>query len=171
MFVVEGTKGTETTDAPSSTVVFDNYLVGYTANTAGVTESNTNNWDYVGLQGGITNRMTGDTWTALHNGTTDAKSQTVKFWDYFQSQYDFIAWSTGTCEAIATGDASSGKVKVTRINTGTTLATNGFTLTAANATDLSKCYYTDITTVQKENFGAPVTLTFKNMAALSLIHI
>ncbi|MCR4809321.1 MAG: hypothetical protein K5896_05630, partial [Prevotella sp.] len=44
MFVVEGTKGTEQTNSPSTTVVFDNYLVGYTANSAGTTESNTNNW-------------------------------------------------------------------------------------------------------------------------------
>jgi len=170
MFVVEGTKGTEATDAPSSTVVFDNYLVGYTANTAGVTESNTHNWEYVGLQSGITSRMTADTWTALHTVTapeTAAQAQTVKYWDYSEAQYDFIAWSTGTCEAIATGDVSSGKVKVTRINTGTTLATNGFTLTAASAADLSKCYYTDINTVKKEgdNYGKPVTLTFKNMSS------
>ena len=166
MFVVEGTKGSEAADAPSSTVVFDNYLVGYTANTAGVTESNTHNWEYVGLQSGIANRMTAATWTALHPAGS-AQAQTVKYWDYSAAQYDFIAWSTGTCEAIATGDASSGKVKVTRINTGTTLATNGFTLTAASAADLSKCYYTDINTVKKEgdNYGKPVTLTFKNMSS------
>ena len=29
MFVVEGTKGTEGTNSPSTSVVFDNYLVGY----------------------------------------------------------------------------------------------------------------------------------------------
>ena len=93
MFVVEGTKGSEASDAPSSTVVFDNYLVGYSANTAGKTESNTNNWEYVGLQDGIDGRLSGSTWTNLHDGATDAKSQTVKYWDYTQAQYDFIAWS------------------------------------------------------------------------------
>ena len=164
MFVVEGTKGSEQTNSPSTTVVFDNYLVGYDYNSAGTTESNTHNWEYVGKQSGITSRMTGDTWTALHNGTTDAKSQTIKYWDYSTTQYDFIAWSTGTCEAI-TGDAASGKVKVTRINTGTTLATNGFKMTAVSAADLLQCYYTDINTVLKANYGAPVTLTFKNMAS------
>ena len=164
MFVVEGTKGSEQTNSPSTNVVFDNYLVGYEANTAGTKESNTHNWEYVGLQSGIASRMTGETWNALHNGSTDAKSQTIKFWDYSTAQYDFIAWSTGTCEAI-TGDAESGKVKVTRIKTGTTLSTDGFKMTAVNANDLQQCYYTDINTVEKANYGQPVTLSFKNMAA------
>ena len=164
MFVVEGTKGTEATDAPSSTVVFDNYLVGYTANTAGVTESNTHNWEYVGKQTGITGRMTAATWTALH-GTGTAQAQTVKYWDYSTDQYDFIAWSTGLREAVTDAAVDGSKVKVTRINTGSTLASNGFQLTAASAADLLQCYYTDINTVLKANYGKPVTLTFRNMAA------
>ena len=164
MFVVEGTKGTEAADAPSSDVVFDNYLVGYEYNSAGTQEDNTNNWEYVGKQAGITGRMTNDTWLALHGSGTDvAKTQSIKYWDYSTSQYDFIAWSTGTCEAVSDA-AADGKVKVTRINTGTTLATNGFTLTAANVTDLKQCYFTDINTVKKANYGEPVTLTFKSMA-------
>lgn len=166
MFVVEGTKGTEAADAPSSDVVFDNYLVGYTANTAGTTASNTHNWEYVGKQTGIDGRMTAATWTALHNGTGEAKTQSIKYWDYSQPQYDFIAWSTGNLEAVTDAAVAGSKVKVTRINTGSTLSSDGFTLTAASADDLLKCYYTDITTVKKGNdYGKPVTLTFKNMAA------
>ena len=164
MFVVEGTKGTEQTNSPSTTVVFDNYLVGYTANTAGTTESNTHNWEYVGKQDGITGHMTSTTWNALH-GDGAAKAQTIKYWDYSQDQYDFIAWSTGNLEAVTGNPTKGSSVKVTRINTGTDLATNGFTMTALSAADLMQCYYTDITTVPKTNYGAPVTLTFKNMAA------
>ena len=172
MFVVEGTKGTEQTNSPSTTVVFDNYLVGYEYNSAGKTEDNTNNWEYVGLQTGIPGKLSGTTWTALH-GEGKAQEQSIKYWDYSQAQYDFIAWSTGACEAI-TGDAENGKVKVTRIATGTNLssttAPGAFTFTAARAADLLECYYTDITTVKKDgtgtgNYGEPVTLTFKNMAA------
>lgn len=165
MFVVEGTKGSEQETSPSTNVVFDNYLVGYDYNSAGKTESNTKNWEYVGKEAGITSRMTSATWGLLHPVGTSAQVQSIKYWDYSVDQYDFIAWSTGTCEAIATGDASSGHVKVTRINTGATLKTNGFTLTAANATDLLNCYYTDINTVLKTNYNKPVVLTFKNMAA------
>lgn len=175
MFVVEGTKGSEETNSPSTTVVFDNYLVGYTFNSAGTTESNTNNWEYVGLEKGITGRMTGlpvsgNTWSALHPAGT-AQVQTVKYWDYSQVQYDFIAWSTGTCEAVpvpsTAAEPASGKIQVSRIATGSDLSTSGFTMRASSATDLLQCYYTDITTVTKEsgNYGKPVTLTFRNMAA------
>lgn len=169
MFVVEGTKGSEQTNSPSTTVVFDNYLVGYEYNSAGTTEDNTNNWEYVGLEKGITGRMTGqptegNTWAALHP-TGSAQVQSVKYWDYSMPQYDFIAWSTGEREAVTDAAESGSKVKVTRINTGTTLATNGFTMTALSAADLMQCYYTDINTVLKVNYGDPVTLTFRNMAA------
>ena len=164
MFVVEGTKGSEQTNSPSTTVVFDNYLVGYAANTAGTTESNTHNWEYVGLQTGITGKLSDETWTALH-GTGTAQAQSVKYWDYSTEQYDFIAWSTGNREAVADAAVSGSKVKVTRINTGSGLSSNGFTFTALSAADLMECYYTDINTVLKANYGAPVTLTFKNMAA------
>ena len=166
MFVVEGTKGSEETNSPSTTVVFDNYLVGYEYNSAGTQEDNTNNWEYVGLQDGIAGKLTGTTWTALHNAASDAKSQTIKYWDYTQAQYDFIAWSTGHCEAVTTA-ATDGQVQVTRIATGATLATNGFQMTAVDADDLKECYYTDITTVTKAsgNYQKPVTLTFRNMAA------
>ena len=164
MFVVEGTKGSEQKNSPSTTVVFDNYLVGYDYNSAGTTETNTNNWEYVGKQTGITGRMSADTWTALHGAGT-AQAQTVKYWDYSTDQYDFIAWSTGEREAVTDAAVAGTKVKVTRINTGTTLSSNGFKLTAANAADLMQCYYTDINTVLKAKYGEPVTLTFRNMAA------
>ena len=165
MFVVEGTKGSEQKNSPSTTVVFDNYLVGYDYNSAGTTETNTNNWEYVGKQTGITGRLEAATWTALHPAGTSAQAQTVKYWDYSTDQYDFIAWSTGEREAVTDAAEVGSKVKVTRINTGSTLASNGFQLTAANAADLLQCYYTDINTVLKANYGAPVTLTFRNMAA------
>lgn len=165
MFVVEGTKGSEETNSPSTTVVFDNYLVGYTANTAGKTESNTHNWEYVGKQTGITGRMTADTWTALHGAGT-AQVQSIKYWDYSVPQYDFIAWSTGKLKAVTDAAVAGTSVKVSRIPTGTALKT-GFTLTAANASDLLQCYYTDINTAKKSmgDYGKPVVLTFKNLAA------
>lgn len=164
MFVVEGTKGSEKTNSPSTTVVFDNYLVGYGYNTAGTTKSNTNNWEYVGLEAGITGKLNSTTWGNLHNGATDAKVQSIKYWDYSVDQYDFIAWSTGNREAITTA-AEDGKIQVTRINTGATLASNGFQMTAVDADDLMQCYYTDINTVKQAKYGEPVTLTFRNMAA------
>lgn len=166
MFVVEGTKGTEQEESPSTTVVFDNYLVGYTANSAGRTETNTNNWEYVGMENGITGRMTDATWGTLHPSVT---AQSVKYWDYSTSQYDFYAYSTGTCEAVPVPDLDAapenGTIQVSRINQVTTAAPTGFTMRAARAEDLMQCYYTDINKVLKANYGQPVTLTFRNMAA------
>lgn len=165
-FFVEGTKGTEATNAPSSTVVFDNYLVHYAENTAGNTESNTNNWEYVG-QEKITENTYHDAWTALHNSTSypsSAQAQTIKYWDYSTDQYDFIAYSTGTAKPV-TSTPSEGEVKVSRIATGTGLATNAYQFTANSVAALNQIYVTDINTVKKENYGKVVSLKFKNLAA------
>ena len=164
MFVVEGTKGSEQDNSPSTDVVFDNYLVIYGANTAATTESNSNNWEYVGKEAGVTGKLSSTTWGNLH-GSGTAQMQTIKYWDYTQAQYDFIAWSTGAREAVTTA-AEDGKVKVTRIAKGAGLSTAGFTLTAYDVDDLMQCYYTDIITVKKadDGYGKPVTLTFRNMA-------
>jgi uncharacterized protein YdbL (DUF1318 family) len=110
--------------------------------------------------------LSGDTWTALHPaGDNIAATQSIKYWDYTQDQYDFIAWSTGARQAVTVAPTKGSTIKVTRINTGTTLASDGFKMTALSAEDLQQCYYTDINTVLKANYGQPVTLTFKNMAA------
>lgn len=163
-FIVEGTKGTEAADAPSSSVVFDNYLVAYTENTAGTTESNTHNWEYVGKETGTT-LVPSATWTALHAGTTDAKSQTIKYWDYSTEQYDFIAYSTGSKKAVAAAPSNADEVQVTRIATGTTLATNAYQFTATSVDAIKECYITDITPVKKTAYGNVVTLTFKNLSS------
>jgi len=87
-FVVEGTKGSTSI---ATTVVFDNYNVQYTANTANTTTSNTENWEYVNLD---VNPLA----SIYHEGD----KQTIKYWDYSQAQYDFIAYSLGTGGATAT---------------------------------------------------------------------
>ena len=162
-FIVMGTKGTEAADAPSSTVVFDNYLVTYEANSAGKTDSNSHNWEYVGNEIGSI-LVPAATWNALHAATTDAKSQTIKFWDYSTSQYDFIAYSTGTATAV-TETPTTGQVQVTRIATGTTLSTAAYSFTAPSVDELKQVYVTDITPVKKAQYGNVVTLKFKNLTS------
>ena len=93
-FVVSGYKGSST--ATVGNKVFDNYVVKYTENTANTTESNSTNWEYVGVD-----RIK----HAIDNGIT---SQTIKYWDYSQPQYDFIAWSTGSKTAIYEGTPAAG---------------------------------------------------------------
>ena len=88
-FVVSGYKGSST--ASVGNIFFDNYVVKYTENTANTTQSNSDNWEYVG-QVRIKH--------AIDNGIT---SQQITYWDYSQPQYDFIAWSTGKKTAIYEG--------------------------------------------------------------------
>ncbi len=88
-FTVMGTKGKYTTDTGGKTLiaqgkVFDNYNVKYQAGSAGTTESNSANWEYVG-------------------GTSSAvtpATQTIKYWDYSADHYDFIAVSGASVKPI-----------------------------------------------------------------------
>ncbi len=61
------TKGTETSP------VFDNYLVEYTANTAGNSATNTHDWEYSGLT------------------SKKGAFQGVKYWDFSADHFDFVA--------------------------------------------------------------------------------
>lgn len=62
------------------------YWVWYTTNTAGTTTSNTHNWEYVGQTGTIT--------LPESKSLTLSTDQTIKYWDYDASQYDFVAYTT-----------------------------------------------------------------------------
>ena len=169
-FVVTGFKGA-TTQSPGS-IVFDNYLVEYGVNTAHTTESNSSNWEYVD-KGLIA-------W-ADSNGIT---KQTIKYWDYSQEQYDFIAWSTGKKDAVfKKSDLTDGKVYVTNIlpnsKTNAWTAADGdiparvaYTF-SGKAEDLKDCYIADLVTVNKadeggygevkKGYGQPVTLRFRQL--------
>ena len=164
-FVVEGTKGSEQAASPSTIEVFDNYVVKYGANTAGTTTSNTNNWEYVGM----THDAIG-TDPASQIGRK-VNQQTIKYWDYSENQYDFIAYSTGNKTMVAgtnnatETDLSAGKVSVTKIATGTALSGTAYRFIGRSVNDLSNCYVTDITKVPKANYNNVVTLKFKNITS------
>ncbi|WP_294744728.1 hypothetical protein [uncultured Prevotella sp.] len=148
-FVVAGKKGSSTA-ATDGVVVFDNYLVEYTENTAHTTESNVANWEYVGK---------GRIKPAIDHGIT---RQTIKYWDYYADQYDFIAWSTGSKTAIFEGNPAGGQVLVSAIDPNAT-ATGAYTFTGT-ADDLSQCYISDLTTVKKAQYGDdPVKLSFRQL--------
>ena len=147
-FVVSGYKGSST--ASVGNIVFDNYVVKYTENTANTTQSNSDNWEYVG-QVRIKH--------AIDNGIT---SQQIKYWDYSQPQYDFIAWSTGKKTAIYEGTPTDGQVLVSAI-TPSTIGTKAYTFTG-KADDLSECYIADLQTVMKAQYGNnPVTFRFRQL--------
>lgn len=144
-FVVGGFK---TADGSNYNKVFDNYGVEWTANTAGKTASNTSDWEYVNA-----------TKSPVTSITTE---QTVKYWDYSTSSYNFIAYSTGAATEVS-GEPTAGQVKVTAIDH----ANKGmaaFTLTGAS-NDLAGCYIADLVTVNKANYGKEVQLTFHSIAS------
>lgn len=150
-FVVSGYKGNETKTVGS--IVFDNYKVVWNENSAHTTASNSSNWEYVGVT---------PIKHATDNGIT---SQKIKYWDYSQAQYDFIAWSTGKKEAIYEGTPNNGQVLVSEI---TPTAATGATGTAytfeGTADDLSQCYIADLVTVKKgADYGQPVTFRFRQL--------
>lgn len=162
-FYVLGTKGTLPTYSPTKDKVFDNYQVEWGANTAGTTSDNTNDWKYAGLN-----------FTALNTTAVKNSKQTIKFWDYSQPQYDFIAYSIGKGNNLVTNeDATLQENDVL----GTTIVTPNienaandatyasYSLKATTIDDLKECYYTDVTTVEKKNYGKPVQFTFKNLTA------
>ena len=148
-FVVSAKKGS-TTAATDGAVTFDNYLVEYTENTAQTTASNSTNWEYVG-KGRIKH--------AIDHHIT---SQTIKYWDYSQKQYDFIAWSTGSKTAIYEGTPAAGEVLVSSIDPNAT-ATAAVTF-EGKAKDLSQIYISDLTTVKKAQYGDnPVKMKFRQL--------
>lgn len=162
-FVVTGFKGAKTQTVGN--VVFDNYLVEYTENTAHKTETNSSNWEYVG-KGLIPHAVT--------NGITQ---QATKYWDYMVDQYDFFAWSTGEKDAVyAEGDLGAGKVLVSNITPNSkspSWATDrkAYTFTG-EAGDLSQCYISDLVTVLKTGtegtntvvgYNKTVKLTFRQL--------
>lgn len=140
---------------PTTQLVFDNYSVKYTANTAGKTESNTANWEYVGV-GADANHV-----------KLSPNAQTVKYWDYSVSQYDFHAFSTGTKHAVSGTPANTNEIGVTKSLYGAGLAggATAYTFDVPNGECLNNIYITDITPVSKANFGKDVQLKFKNLGA------
>lgn len=161
-FVVSGYKGSQTTwNDASNKIVFDNYLVEYTENTAHTTESNTANWEYVGK-------------TPIAHATANGiVAQTIKYWDYTTDQYDFFAWSTGDNEPIYSGTPSANKVLVSTIDY-KNAKTAAYTF-SGTADDLKDCYISDLVTVNRTNepaagygevgqgYGKTVTFKFRQL--------
>lgn len=146
-FIVEGAKLVGTT----YTEVFDDYQVQWKTNTAGTTESNTSDWEYVGLD-------------ALAPSSIAGNKQTIKYWDFTASQYDFAAYSTKDAAVITTGTPAAGQVKVSAIDYNN-LNTAAYTLQGATA-DLAKCYIADLVTAYNPaDFQKEVKFTFRNLAS------
>ena len=131
-FVVEGIK-----NVSGKIEVFDNYNVNWGENTANKTASNTANWEYVAQ-------------AVLTGGKTKVSEQTIKYWDFAASQYDFWAYSLG-----------GGEAEVISLDHDAALTTKAYTITG-DKTNLSKVYISDLQTAYNpvnsvSGLGANVT--------------
>lgn len=129
-YIVFGYKTAQ--DKSTTTTVFDHYTINWN-NQAGKTESNTCGWEYVGQKANSLSKLPGD------------KDQTIKYWDYSASQYDFVAFSFGK----AIQGEGDGKVKATAVTTTPKLS---YTLTGA-VNDLAKCFIADRITAKATTTG------------------
>lgn len=158
-FYVLGTKGTLPDYNPTETIVFDNYQVNWKENSAGTTTDNTNDWEYVGVDP-----------TGLHAGDNEIKKQSIKYWDYSQPHYDFIAYSVGNNKLATSGNAVDGTIvgtpiKTPKENSEKASSYLSYSLKGNSIKDLQQCYYTDVTPVDKADYQKPVKFTFKNLTA------
>jgi hypothetical protein len=158
-FIVWGEKN-ETTDgvkATAANTVFQNYVVRYTANTANTTTSNTNNWEYVGVD-----HANFDTNVISTIGSDNA--QTIKYWDDNASSYTFTAVSASE------NDVKDGKVIITKTvgdetaQTGKTACDKGYTVQVKSGASTGSIYYADRVNIEKGSgyTHQPVQLTFRN---------
>lgn len=163
-FVVYGFKGDGTTQVK----VFDHYNVNWVENTANTTTSNTSDWEYVAQ-------------TKHAHATTSA--QTIKYWDYATTQYDFIAYSKGTAKAVYTGTPAADEVLYTPIDPikmkGVDSDNDGkidqgaYTI-KGKAVELSKVYIADLVTAYRDgsatndaagDYQKEVEIKFRSLSA------
>lgn len=130
-FIVFGCKTTNN----GSQTVYDHYNVNWIDN----------KWEYIGQ--------------TKNDLNTTATKQTIKYWDYFATDYKFVAFSLG--------EATQGaEVKITKVDANATTYT--LTGTAAN---LSRCYVADRITAKPEaatglnevKYGQPVSFKFHSL--------
>ena len=149
-FVVEGVKGMkeegEDYDYAEAQVVFDHYNVNWTSNTAGSTESNSSNWEYVGQT------------VPTNPAPVNAKVQTIKYWDFGADQYDFVAMSKGLGNAVFS--------QIDYANIGNDTKDYPVYTVTGSVSDIMKAYVSNLLTIEKANYGmAPVTPKFRSLSS------
>lgn len=144
-FVVFGDKTTGST----THTVYDHYDVKWIGKNV-ATQSNQNGWEYVGL--------TPNKNSSLPTGAT----QTIKYWDYSASEYNFAAFSMGELTSQTENNPyenqvgnnetniASGKVKISQIKQNATEYT-----IEGSAEDIAKLYISDRVTAKPKDTTSP----------------
>ena len=141
--------------------VFVNYSVWDVADKN--TTSNTNGWEYVGKKG-TTGLGTGN---ITLNGPED---QTIKYWDYSATEYNFVAGSPIDAFAYNTPyDATSG-TKITDA-TVSKLAGHIYANEAGPALEANPVYIADPVKAKKDNKDYKKTVTFNFQRQQSMVRV
>ncbi len=141
--------------------VFVNYSVWDVADKN--TTSNTNGWEYVGKKG-TTGLGTGN---ITLNGPED---QTIKYWDYSATEYNFVAGSPIDAFAYNTPyDATSG-TKITDA-TVSKLAGHIYANEAGPALEANPVYIADPVKAKKDNNDYKKTVTFNFQRQQSMVRV
>lgn len=149
-FVVVGFKGSKTDAANNENYAFDHYNVNFKDGSAFSTESNRAGWEYVNQD----MKVNGADKSLAQGG---ASQQTIKYWDHSCTSYDFIAFSMGK------KDAASKYATPTHVDKDK-LATAAYTL-SGDVNTLSECYISDMKTVNREDYGKTVSMSFRHLAS------
>lgn len=149
-FVVVGFKGNKTDAANNEDYAFDHYNVNFNKDSKNSTESNRAGWEYVNQD----MKVNGADKSLAQGG---ASQQTIKYWDHSCASYDFIAFSMGK------KDAASKYATPTHVDKAN-LATAAYTL-SGNVNTLSECYISDMKTVNREDYGKTVSMSFRHLAS------
>lgn len=162
-FYVYGIKN-ESTDGAGNVgtgnLVYNNYKVTWTDNTAWTTTSNTENWEYVG------NALTAKE-QANVTANSGAAVQTIKYWDYGASDYTFYAVSA------LSSDIEGDLISIVKNQTVTSsVYDNGYTVTLDANASLDNLYFAERVPITKSSgtdrtadnaYGGNVTFRFHNM--------
>ena len=171
-FVFAGIKRDGSTSLPiwSSNIgyVFDHYYANWVTNTAHTTESNSSDWEYVGY-----NVETATTTPKGTSGLANDAKQSIKYWDYSTTQYDFAAYSLG--KGVEGDNSTTTYATASQINFANlghkpyqqTPEDPVYTLTGS-ADELKACYISDLVTAYNQSsvsdYGNVVTFKFRSLA-------
>lgn len=174
-FIIYGEKGETSKDKyTAGNLVFPNYTVHYTANTAYTTTSNTKNWEYVGVTPISTSNV--KMYDKSETTAVTADPQTIKYWDYGADTYTFTAVSA------MKEDIENGRVVIQKNTTGDeNVYQKGYTITLAKTTGspdiyptVNKLFIADRKVITKSAgtdrdatnaYGGNVTMQFRNFVS------
>ncbi len=138
-FYIYGSK-TKGSNPGTTTAIFDNYQLQYKAGSAGSSDTNVKDWEYVGMT------------------SKKGASQDVKYWDYTSDSYNFVAAAGLADNEIITNSDSI------KINVASQSAVDGIYI-ADRITATPKAKAATNTTPASQAYKETVTFQFRRMGA------